>query len=638
MKIERKRLLPCLCLAFLAVTFLAIPVNAKAPEEPILVGHISHIEGKLFRYVPADEATEPDWVLIRKDAPLGPPDILYSDSSSRAEFIFPNNTSVRIDASTQIDVVAIENELSELYVTAGTGRFYNKSAATAPVTIKAETPFGYVVAPAKTTFDLRVGDDAIELTVLRGTVAFIHVAYGKEQRFEVSAHSFSLRADDRSVATHTWEVDDDWNGWNRRRDALWAQRARVKVEHLPPVLDTYGYVFDRHGIWERIYYDGAYRFGWRPQVAVGWSPFRHGRWTVWFGSHVWIPFEPFGYVTHHYGHWRLIGGRWYWAPPRHRNHRGGHHGRRWHPGRVGWIQSGAHIGWFPLAPSEIYYGHRRWGSHTRVNPKRVDHKGKRHAYVDSAIVVKKSKFYVVKEGGYTPARNSRTLIKGGRSIPMIDRTIVKVTKDRHRYTGVKYDRKPHKTVTTQIKHRKARVRPESPFSAPELKQKLRRIRKGTLRKGSIHAPVVTDRIVTVPDADKPDVTFRVVKPRRQNVKRIPKPSPGKTSSVGKARQDREDPRKHKTGAAEKRIEKTRKTPKQIIPPSGEKKKYGKEKTIRKPPPRKAGTTPPVVKETSRKEKAGKKREGVGPKKQEEKEGEQKTKERPVKKQKRRVLD
>lgn len=36
----------------------------------------------------------------------------------------------------------------------------------------------------------------------------------------------------------------------------------------------------------------------------------------------------------------------------------------WHPGRVRWIAHNDNIGWFPLAPWETYYGHRRWDSRT----------------------------------------------------------------------------------------------------------------------------------------------------------------------------------------------------------------------------------------------------------------------------------
>ena len=76
------------------------------------------------------------------------------------------------------------------------------------------------------------------------------------------------------------------------------------------------YDLDRNGRWEKVYYEGRYRRLWRPtRVAPGWQPFTSGRWTVWYGDNVWIPEEPFGYVTHHYGNWVFVNSAWYWAPP-----------------------------------------------------------------------------------------------------------------------------------------------------------------------------------------------------------------------------------------------------------------------------------------------------------------------------------
>ena len=88
------------------------------------------------------------------------------------------------------------------------------------------------------------------------------------------------------------------------------------IDNLPAELRDDAYDLDRNGRWEQVYYDGRYRKLWRPTaVAAGWQPFTGGRWTVWYGDNVWIPEEPFGYVTHHYGNWVYVNSAWYWAPP-----------------------------------------------------------------------------------------------------------------------------------------------------------------------------------------------------------------------------------------------------------------------------------------------------------------------------------
>jgi len=139
------------------------------------------------------------------------------------------------------------------------------------------------------------------------------------------------------------------------------------TKYLPESLQDQAYDLDSNGGWEQVDYEGAPRYFWRPSyVSAGWTPFSSGRWTVWHGDHTWVPCEPFGYVTHHYGNWVYIGNYWYWAPP-------AYGGMYWYPGRVAWVNSGVSIGWFPLAPYEIYYCHNYWGPWSRVRHYRHHH-------------------------------------------------------------------------------------------------------------------------------------------------------------------------------------------------------------------------------------------------------------------------
>ena len=139
----------------------------------------------------------------------------------------------------------------------------------------------------------------------------------------------------------------------------------ARLEYLPPTLRDESYVLDENGQWDTVDYEGRRRTFWRPtHVAAGWAPFTVGRWTDWDGDQTWIPAEPFGYMTHHYGNWVYVGSAWYWAPPVVSVSAGSpllDIGFHWNPGRVSWIHSDAYVGWVPLAPRETYYSHRRWG-------------------------------------------------------------------------------------------------------------------------------------------------------------------------------------------------------------------------------------------------------------------------------------
>ena len=153
-----------------------------------------------------------------------------------------------------------------------------------------------------------------------------------------------------------------WDSWNEERDTLWEERFAAQKDspdYLPEELHYESYALEENGTWENVYYEGRNRSFWRPlYVSSYWSPFTVGRWTAWYGDHCWIPYEPFGYITHHYGNWVHIDScdRWYWAPPRcHTGIRGDSFLNiefGWYPGRVSWIHRGGYVGWIPLAPFE----------------------------------------------------------------------------------------------------------------------------------------------------------------------------------------------------------------------------------------------------------------------------------------------
>jgi hypothetical protein len=231
-----------------------------------------------------------------------------------AELIVPNGTWIRIRNSTQIQFIALASDLSAADVAWGVARFSNKSSRTV---IKATCPFGYVLAYPGVAFDFYVGENSVEVIAVRGTVSFVHSA--TNAKYDISAGSPSILADQNQVSSGEGTVDPDWDRWNTAHRAFWVARTRMggrSVGYLPPSLQFEAYVLEENGRWESVLYEGRERWFWRPTtVAVGWSPFTAGRWTDWDGDQTWIPEEPFGYITHHYGNWVYALNTWYWAPP-----------------------------------------------------------------------------------------------------------------------------------------------------------------------------------------------------------------------------------------------------------------------------------------------------------------------------------
>ena len=343
--------------AVLTVTFYSNSAFSEVEENqanPSLVGRIAHIEGQLLRFMPDED----DWVLTDVDTPFGEYDNLFSSEDGKAEFILPNNTLLRIGGDTQVQLIALTNTVTEINLASGTARLYNRSSA---AEISATTPFGDVIMPPKTVCDIYVHENQAEVTSLKGSVEFIKT--GSTTRQEVLAGSSSIIVNAEQIIASAETVVPAWTSWNVARDVQWAQRMQARGEskkYLPENLQDHAYDLDTNGSWEQVNYEGARRYFWRPSyVSAGWAPFSAGRWIVWRGDQTWVPCEPFGYVTHHYGNWVYAGSGWYWAPP-------AYVGLYWYPGRVAWVSSSISIGWFPLAPYEMYYSNRYWGPWSRV--------------------------------------------------------------------------------------------------------------------------------------------------------------------------------------------------------------------------------------------------------------------------------
>jgi len=358
------------------------PRTAGAAEkENVMVGRIAFIEGELLRYVPSDK----DWVVTVKDTPFGLDDAVYSGEDTKAEIIMPNGTWARVGPNTQIQMITLKPDLTEVDVATGVARFYDRGSKTV---VKATTPYGYVTAEPGSAFDLYVGDESIEVIGITGSVDFVHDADGA--RYQAKAGDMSILADSRQASSGEGKVDGAWDDWNAGRETLWAKKIETKgdsARYLPEGIREDAHTLDENGRWERVYYEGAYRNYWRPTgVEPGWAPYTAGRWTTWYGDQVWVPYEPFGWTTHHYGSWVYANDYWYWAPPVVAVGFGSPWwGYSWYPGRVGWAYSDWSIGWYPLAWWEPFYCFNYWGPNCFFWGHGFHHGHHHYAYSDTRL-------------------------------------------------------------------------------------------------------------------------------------------------------------------------------------------------------------------------------------------------------------
>ncbi len=507
--INKLLLLPVLL--FLTMTAVVSTSSAQVPP-PMVVGRVSHVEEDLLRFVPEEN----DWVAVVRDTPFGSGDALYSGNRGRAELIIPNGAWTRIGNSTQIQFVAVGNDVTEADVAGGTARFYNKGTRTV---IKATCPFGYVLAYPGTVFDFYVGENSVEVVALQGSVSFIHSA--TNARYDVSAGSPSILADRQQVGAGSGAPDGAWDAWNTARDDFWARKAMARgqsYQYLPPALDDDAYTLDENGRWEPVYYEGRECWFWRPTaVPAGWAPFTAGRWTEWYGDQTWIPAEPFGYVTHHYGSWVFVRNSWYWAPPVVGVVRGApllNVAFAWYPGRVSWIYSDGYVGWVPLAPQEVYYCHHYWGGPrteviTGANINRINISIRSYAYARHAVVVNQNNFYGV--NNYRNVRvtniNSTTIINNYRAAPVVNNTVVNnytANRQRYNYANVQVAEKPHVSVVEHIRQNEKIAAQGRRENAPAIEQQVKAAKVGRVnREAAVPQPKMTNYIVPAAQANRP---------------------------------------------------------------------------------------------------------------------------------------
>jgi hypothetical protein len=163
--------------------------------------------------------------------------------------------------------------------------------------------------------------------------------------------------DSGGVAQYTLSapVNDEFSAWNSDRDRRMVVGATAR--YVSPEM-TGAEELDRYGRWEQSPEYGAL---WVPTaVAVDWAPYRAGHWAwVRPWGWTWVDDAPWGFAPFHYGRWVYVRNNWCWTP-----------GERvarpvYAPALVAWmggpranvsitIGGGPAVGWFPLAPREVY--------------------------------------------------------------------------------------------------------------------------------------------------------------------------------------------------------------------------------------------------------------------------------------------
>ena len=335
-------------LVSLAVLAVSLLLAAPAQADPAgRIGRIAWLSGSVFLNNPATgEASA---------APLNQPltsgDILTTDAGSRAEIQIGSMT-VRLDAGSRLELDRIDDEQVRVFLDNGHA-IVKLPSADAASDFGLETRGGRFSARESGIY--RFDTDA------RSSVA---TAYYGNLHFEAADSALDIGAgrsaqlwfDGQTRSRLLTPPNDEFTQWSAARDQR--PHSTTFSRYVSPEM-TGAEDLDAHGSWTESPEYGAI---WFPRaVAADWAPYRTGHW-VWVApwGWSWVGHEPWGFAPFHYGRWVQHRGAWGWVP-----------GERiarpvYAPAMVGWIGSPGlsvsisigspppRVGWFPLAPREVY--------------------------------------------------------------------------------------------------------------------------------------------------------------------------------------------------------------------------------------------------------------------------------------------
>jgi hypothetical protein len=318
----------------------------QSQDPPGRVARLNYSQGSVsFR-----PAGEDDWVTAVPNRPMVTGDDLWADQDSRAE-VHVGSAAIRLGSKTGITFLTLDDNNTQIRLAQGSLIVHVRHVDDDD-TYEIDTPNIAFSLLQPGEYRVNVSED--------GSQSIATVWHGRG-RVTGGGFSYTVVAGQSATFTGTDHIDydlgqvpdrDDFDNWALERDdredradsANYVSREMTGYEDL-----------DENGDWS---YVAGYGPCWRPRAIVaGWAPYRFGHW-VYVGpwGWTWVEDEPWGFAPFHYGRWAAVNGGWFWVP--------GPVVVRpiWAPALVAFVgggpgfhfSAGVGVGWFPLAPGEVY--------------------------------------------------------------------------------------------------------------------------------------------------------------------------------------------------------------------------------------------------------------------------------------------
>ena len=280
-------------------------------------------------------------VEARRNLPISPGDELRTDDPGRAEIALADGNVLHVGGGTSVQFVSLSSEqgsddtVSAISLKEGSvilSVMGSDDKSVPRIDTEDLTVYGNTGSRVRVNADSRRGSAVI---VRAGSV-----------EVKTPTGSYTVRAGNYLLSQGQEEPEIARGGFSRDRFDSWAAD-RLSSTYETPQTASSQYVgedyagdvssLEGNGDWD---YNSTYgNYVWRPNVAVGWTPYSNGSWYYTPAGLTWWSYDSWGWYPFHYGNWFFDTGwnSWCWSP-----------GWCYSPAWVYWGYTAGYVGWCPL--------------------------------------------------------------------------------------------------------------------------------------------------------------------------------------------------------------------------------------------------------------------------------------------------
>jgi hypothetical protein len=320
--------------------------TASSDDPPDRVARVSYLNGDVsLKPAGTDEWAPPDL-----NRPLTTDDQLSLERNARAE-LQAGSSVIQLGGGVAFSFSELSDTVLQARVTDGAIHLSVRRLQKEEV-VEIDTPQSAITITKPGEYRIEVLDDGTH-TLVKTYSGECQVS-GNNESTRLQPHEQIVLDDSGQAVADRKEFTppDDFDRWAQTRNDQLNRSA--SSQYVAP--DVIGHEeLDHYGDWVTA---PDYGYVWYPHIAVGWAPYSYGHWA-WVSpwGWTWVDSAPWGFAPFHYGRWAYIDSRWGWVPGPIHVH------PVYAPALVAWVGGpsfgvslsfGANVGWFPLAPHEVY--------------------------------------------------------------------------------------------------------------------------------------------------------------------------------------------------------------------------------------------------------------------------------------------